>query len=159
MKKEFDERIHLGFLMDCASREIRNAVSRGVIETNAGQCNLKHGWMLGYLERQEEPVFQKDLEKTFHMPKSTLADVIQYLEKNGYIEKSPVDGDGRKKQIIVTEAGKKFNDLAESQIMDVDDYITRDIPSEKLDMVVEVLEQLRKNAEDYKSYIELQKEE
>ncbi|QFJ55058.1 MarR family winged helix-turn-helix transcriptional regulator [Pseudobutyrivibrio xylanivorans] len=159
IKKEFDSRVHLGFIMDCASREIRNAVSRGVIETSEGQCNMKHTWLLGYLERQEEPIFQKDLEKIFHFPKSTLADMLQYLEKSGYIAKAPVDGDGRKKQIVVTEAGRKFTSLAEAQIMDVDDYITRDIPQEQIDMMVEVMEKLRKNAEDYKSYIELKKEE
>ncbi len=159
IKKEFDKQIHVGFLLDCASREIRNAVSRGVIETNEGQCNLKHSWLLGYLERQEEPVFQKDLEKIFHFPKSTLADMIQYLEKNGYIAKVPVDGDGRKKQIVVTDAGKNFTSLAEAQITAVDEYIAQDIPKEQIDILIEVLEKMRKNAEDYKSYIELKKEE
>ena len=159
-KKDFDDKLHLGFLLECASREIRNAVSRGVIATNEGQqCNMKYGWMLGYLERQEEPVFQKDLEKTFHFPKSTLADMIQYLEKSGFIAKVPVDGDGRKKQIVVTEAGKDFTNLAEAQITAVDEYISQDIPPEQIAMLAEVLEKLRKNAEDYKSYIELKKEE
>ena len=105
-KRDFDNRIHLGFVLDCASREIRNAVSRGIIANSEGQqCNMKYGWLLGYLDRQEDPVFQKDLEKTFHFPKSTLADMIQYLDKSGFIAKVPVDGDGRKKQIVVTEAG------------------------------------------------------
>lgn len=159
-KKDFDNRIHMGFLLDIASREIRNAVNRGMIETSEGQqCNMKHGWLLGYLERCEEPVFQKDMEKKFHFPKSTLADMIQYLEKSGYIAKVPVDGDGRKKQIVVTDAGKSFINMAEAQITAVDEYISRDIPSEQIEMLVEVLEKMRKNAEDYKSYIELKKED
>ena len=159
IKKEFDNRVHLGFLFDCSSREIRNAVSRGMIDTSQGQYHMKYGWLLGYLERQEGPVFQKDLEKTFHFPKSTLADMIQYLEKSGYIEKVAVENDARKKQIVVTEAGKSFTALAEAQIMDVDDYITQGIPEEKIELFLEILEKLRKNAEDYKSYVKLQKEE
>ena len=159
IKKEFDNQIHVGFLLDCASREIRNAVNRGVIDTGEGPCTMKYGWLLGYMERQDEPVFQKDLERIFHFPKSTLADMIQYLEKSGYIAKVPVDGDGRKKQLIVTESGKNFVNLAEAQITAVDEYISQDIPPEQIQILIEVLEKMRKNAEDYKSYIELQKED
>lgn len=160
IKRDFDNRIHLGFLLDCASREIRNAVSRGIIANSEGQqCNMKYGWLLGYLERREDPVFQKDLEKTFHFPKSTLADMIQYLDKSGFIAKVPVDGDGRKKQIVVTEAGKNFVSAAESQISAVEDYISKDIPPEQMELVVEVLEKLRSNAANYKSNIELKKED
>ena len=158
-KKEFDERVHLGFLFDCVAREIKSAVKRGVDESSGGQLTMKHGWMLGYLERQEGPVFQSDLEKTFHFPKSTLADMIQYFEKQGYIAKVPVDGDGRKKQIIVTEEGKRFNQIAEGQIMAVDDYVTEGIPEEQIKLLVETLETMRKNAADYKSYIKLKKED
>ncbi|MDC7279168.1 MULTISPECIES: MarR family winged helix-turn-helix transcriptional regulator [Pseudobutyrivibrio] len=159
MLKDFDSRRHFGFLYDCASREIKKAVKRGISENNADNCNVNHGWLVGYLERQTEPVFQKDLEKIFHFPKSTLADMIQSLEKSGYIAKASVDGDGRKKQIIVTEEGKRFNDLIETQILAVDEYITKDITPEQMDIVVEVLEKMRKNAEDYKAYVEIKKED
>lgn len=159
MLDNFDSSRHLGFLCDCTSREIKKAVGRGVSDKNAESCNVNQGWLVGYLERQTEPVFQKDLEKIFHFPKSTLADMVQCLEKSGYIAKAPVDGDGRKKQIIVTEKGKRFNDLAETQIMAVDEYIVKDIPPEHIDILVEVLEKMRKNAEEYKAYVEIKKED
>ena len=76
MLEDFDSRKHLGFLCDCVSREIKKAVGRGVCEINADTCNVKNGWLLGFLVRQTEPVFQKDLEKLFHLPKSTLADIV-----------------------------------------------------------------------------------
>ena len=159
MLADFDSRRHLGFLCDCTAREIKKAVGRGVTEINADTCNVKNGWLLGFLERQTEPVFQKDLEKIFHFPKSTLADMIQMLEKAGYIAKVPVDGDGRKKQIVVTEEGKKYVNMTESQILAVDDYIVKDISPEDMDKLVEILEKLRKNAQDYKSYVEINKED
>ena len=159
MLEDFDSRRHLGFLFDCTAREIKKAVGRGVYEINYDRCNIKNGWLLGYLERQTEPVFQRDLEKIFHFPKSTLADMVQMLEKDGYIAKVPVDGDGRKKQIIVTEKGKSFNNVAESQIMAVDDFISKDIPQEQLEQMIEILEKMRKNAQEYKSYVDIKKED
>ena len=158
-KKEFDSRTHLGFLCGCIDREVRHAVSRGVKETDADYASFKHGWIIGYFVRQTEPIFQKDLEKIFHFPKSTLADIIQGLEKDGMIEKAAVDGDGRKKQIIVTEKGRKYNELTEAKIMEVEDYITKGISEDDMQTVVKVLEQMRVNATDYKSYIQLKKED
>ena len=75
------------------------------------------------------------------------------------IKKEPVDGDGRKKQIVVTEKGLKFNHDIESQIMEVEDYITKDISDEEIETVVKVLDKMQKNARDYKSYIKLKKED
>ena len=43
--------------------------------------------------------------------------------------------------------------------MEVEDYITKDISDEELDMVIKVLDKMQKNAKDYKSYIKLKKED
>lgn len=157
--EEFDSRTHVGFLCGCIDREVKQAINRGVNELDVDYCSMKHGWLIGYFVRQKDPIFQKDLEKVFHFPKSTLADMIQMLEKDGLIAKVPVDGDGRKKQIIVTEKGKQFNEITETQIMEVEDYITKDISIEEIESVIKVLEKMRDNAKDYKSYIKLKKED
>ncbi len=157
--KEFDSKTHIGFLCGCIDREVKQAINRGVNEVELDYCSMKHGWLIGYFVRQTEPIFQKDLENVFHFPKSTLADMITLLEKDGLIAKVPVDNDGRKKQIIVTEKGKEFNRITEAKIMEVEDYITKDIDPKDLETVSKVLEHMRTNAMDYKSYIRLQKED
>ena len=81
--------------------------------------------------------------------------MIQEFEKSGYIAKVPVDGDGRKKQIVLTEQGKKFTELAETQIIAVDEYITQGISEEEIESVVSVLDKMRQNAMEYKSYIDI----
>ena len=156
---EFDSKKHIGFLCESVGRETKKAVGRGIKSLDIDVCSSKHGWIIGYFMRQTEPIFQKDLEKVFHFPKSTLADLIQILEKDGLIEKVPVDGDGRKKQIVVTEKGKEFNQTTEAEIMKVEDYITKDISEEEMELVVNVLEKMRENARSYKSNIELKKED
>ncbi|MBE5918454.1 MAG: hypothetical protein II833_01970 [Pseudobutyrivibrio sp.] len=157
--KEFDSRIHLGFLCDCLSREVKNAVNRGLKEDNGESASSKNGWLLGYITRQSEPVFQKDLESIFHLPKSTLADMIQLLEKDNLIKKVPVDGDGRKKQIVVTEKGQQQILRDEAKIMEVEDFMEEGISSEDMDTVVKVLDRLQQNVRKYKSHIVLKKED
>ena len=99
------------------------------------------------------------MEKVFHFPKSTLADIIQSLEKDGFIAKAPVDGDGRKKQIVVTEKGAKFTENAEAQILEVEDFITEGINPEEFDITIKVLEQIIENARSYKSHTTIKKED
>ena len=157
--REFDSKTHIGFKCECISREMRNAIFRGVCTDDSDTCSIKHGWLLGYLVRQSEPVFQKDMEKIFHFPKSTLADIIQSLEKDGLIAKAPVDGDGRKKQIVVTEKGLKFNESAEEMILEVEDFITNGIDPKEFDITVRVLDQIIENARSYKSHKTIKKED
>jgi len=157
--KDFDSRTHIAFLCGCLDREVRHAINRGVKENENDTISMKQGWLVGYFIRQTEPIFQKDLEKAFHFPKSTLADIIQALERDGLIEKAPVDGDGRKKQIVVTPKGYKFNEVAESKIIEVEDYITKDISDEDIETVIRVLDTMRQNASDYKSYVKIKKED
>lgn len=157
--KEFDSRTHLGFLCDCLSREVKNAVNRGLKDAKGLSAASKYGWLLAYFVRQTEPIFQRDLEQIFHLPKSTLADIIQIFEKEDLIEKVPVDGDGRKKQIVVTTNGRELNLIAEAMIMEVEDFMMEDISEEEKEVVAKVLNKMQQNVRKYKSHIMLKKED
>ncbi|MBQ8489015.1 MAG: winged helix-turn-helix transcriptional regulator [Pseudobutyrivibrio sp.] len=157
--KEFDSRTHLGFLCDCLSREVKNAVNRGLKDAKGLSAASKYGWLLAYFVRQTEPIFQRDLEQIFHLPKSTLADIIQIFEKEDLIEKVPVDGDGRKKQIVVTTKGRELNLITEAMIMEVEDFMMEDISEEEKEVVAKVLNKMQQNVRKYKSHIMLKKED
>lgn len=157
--REFDSRKHIAFLCDCISREVKGAVIRGAKEIGIDSFSARQGWLIGYFVRQTEPIFQKDLEKIFHFPKSTLADMLSLLEKDGLIERVPVDGDARRKQIVVTEKGLAFNEAAEGQIMEVEDYIADGISEEEMETAMAVLEKIQENARKYKAEISIKKED
>ncbi|MCR4695469.1 MAG: MarR family winged helix-turn-helix transcriptional regulator [Pseudobutyrivibrio sp.] len=143
---------HIGFWLENISREIKKAIGRGLINTeDCGEsaCN-KSGWILGFIKRHDGPVYQKDIEAILGMPKSTLADILQSIEKEGYIQKLPVkDGDSRKKEIILTEKGLAYTNAVEEQICAVEKYIIKDISKEDLAVTRRVLEQIKKNASEY----------
>ena len=156
--REFDSRKHIAFLCDCISREFKAAVTRSAKDLEIDICSARQGWLVGYFVRQTEPIFQKDLEKVFHFPKSTLADMLSILEKDGLIERVPVDGDARRKQIVVTKKGLAFNSAAESKIMEVEDYIAMGISDEEMEAAINVLEKIQENARKYKEEGNIKKE-
>ena len=65
------------------------------------QATPMHGWIIEYLYRhREEQVFQRDIEREFSITRSTVTNILQLMERKGYIRRQsvPQDADGRGKR-------------------------------------------------------------
>ena len=70
-----------------------------------------HGWILSYLyHHTDAPVFQRDIEREFSITRSTVTNILQLMEKKGYIERQSVPQDARLKQLILTEQGVQLHE-------------------------------------------------
>ena len=58
----------------------------------------------------DAPVFQRDIEREFSITRSTVTNILQLMEKKGYIERRSVPRDARLKQLILTEQGVQFHE-------------------------------------------------
>ena len=68
------------------------------------QATPMHGWIIEYLYRhREEQVFQRDIEREFSITRSTVTNILQLMERKGYIERQSVPQDARLKRLILTE--------------------------------------------------------
>ena len=75
------------------------------------QATPMHGWIIEYLYRHRNtPVFQRDIEREFSITRSTVTNILQLMEKKGYIERRSVPRDARLKQLILTEQGVQFHE-------------------------------------------------
>ena len=55
------------------------------------QTTPMHGWIIEYLYRhRDEPVFQRDIEREFSITRSTVTNILQLMERKGYIERQSV---------------------------------------------------------------------
>ena len=53
-----------------------------------------HGWIMEYLYRHSEtPVFQRDIEREFSITRSTVTNILQLMERKGYITRRSVEQD------------------------------------------------------------------
>ena len=67
-----------------------------------------HGWIMEYLYRHSEtPVFQRDIEREFSITRSTVTNILQLMERKGYITRRSVEQDARLKQLVLTEKGRQ----------------------------------------------------
>ena len=73
-------------------------------ENGVEQATPMHGWIIEYLYRhRNEPVFQRDIEREFSITRSTVTNILQLMERKGYIQRLSVPQDARLKQLVLTE--------------------------------------------------------
>lgn len=77
-------------------------------------------------------VFQKNLEDFFVTSKSSMSDLLQSLESKGLIMRvSPEKGDSRKKEITLTDEGKRMNDLTDKILDEVEQFFLSSLDEEE----------------------------
>ncbi|MEG2173925.1 MAG: MarR family transcriptional regulator [Oscillospiraceae bacterium] len=134
-------------------REVRilsHLIRRYVDTLNAVQYAKRvtgiHGWVLGYLRANEtHEIFQRDLEREFSVRRSTATTILQLMEKNGLITRSPVAYDARLKRIELTVESLNILEMVETQLDAAESLLIKDIPPGDLDIFVTTLEKMKNN--------------
>lgn len=79
-------------------------------EAGFDEMTIMHGHILGYLyHNQDRAVYQRDIASHFEIGKSSVTNILQLMEKKGYLTCSTDQTDGRLKRIELTEKGKEIH--------------------------------------------------
>ncbi len=55
------------------------------------EVTMMHGWIIRYLyENREQDIFQKDIEQRFAVGRSTVTNLLQLMEKKGFVRRESV---------------------------------------------------------------------
>lgn len=101
----------IAVLIKMASAALRRQLDRKCLKQVSNEVTGMSGLILKYLaDHLGENVFLKDLEAEFTIRKSSLTEMLNSLERKGYIRKSSIDDDGRFKNIIITEKGLEIDE-------------------------------------------------
>ena len=97
--------IAIGRIIGILSNQIKRQFDSSASKT--GVTGVQ-GRVLHYLlgQPREQEIFQKDLEEEFNLRRSSATGILQLMEKNGYIERVPVEYDARLKKIVVLPKGQ-----------------------------------------------------
>lgn len=98
-----------------------NAFARA---NHVDQSTPMHGWIMEYLYRhQDEAVFQRDIEHAFSITRSSVTNILQLMERKGYIERQSVPQDARLKKLVLTEQGRAFHEQSIRALNQTNDYV------------------------------------
>ena len=108
------------------------------------QATPMHGWIIEYLYRhRDEPVFQRDIEREFSITRSTVTNILQLMERKGYIRRLSVPQDARLKQLVLTEEGIRFHEKTMLSFHQTDDYVAGLLTEEENAELLRLLNKLR----------------
>ena len=106
-------------------------------------------YLLGYLihESEQRDIFQRDVERHLEISRASVTNILQLLEKNGFIRREAVSYDARLKKIAVTEKGYAANKKIIDILKYVDSSLQTDVTKEEMEVFMTVLEKMKKNLE------------
>ena len=113
-------------------------------ENGVEQATPMHGWIIEYLYRhRDEPVFQRDIEREFSITRSTVTNILQLMERKGYIQRLSGPQDARLKQLVLTEEGIRFHENTIRSFHQTDDYVAGLLTEEENTELLRLLNKLR----------------
>lgn len=143
MKKE---NIKIGLEIKKLDRMLCRAMSYEARISGYDEITMMHGWIIRYLySRRQEVVFQKDIEQQFSVGKSTVTNIIQLMEKKGYVLREPVSYDARLKRVMLTERGISIQQEMEEMARQMDVRLLTGIDEEELEIFLRVMDKIREN--------------
>lgn len=127
---------------------MRNLMA-AVREQGMDELTAMHGWILGYLYRnQDRDIFQKNVEEEFEICSSTVSNIVKLMEKKGYIRREAVPYDARLKKLILTDNGRSIHETTMHLIDELEDRTVRGISEERIDTFYAVVDQIKENVQN-----------
>ena len=96
-------------------------------------------------ESEKREVFQKDIEDTFCVRRSSVTQIIQLLERDGFIVRESVERDARLKKLVVTKKGYQIEKVMKKHIQDMEAELEGNISPQEKEMLINILYRIRKN--------------
>lgn len=143
---DISQKQRFGIEIKSLANMLQRNMDRHVRQSGFDELTVMHGWVIAYLYRNEgKEIFQKDLEKEFGIRSSSVTNVLQLMEKKGYIRRESVDYDSRLKRLVLLDTGRSFFHSLETMMKNMTYDTLEGIEDEKLDVFFEVIEKMKKN--------------
>ena len=96
-------------------------------------------------EHDDREVYQKDLEKAFHLRPSTATGLLKRMEKNGLLRRESCTEDARLKQLIPTQRGRELYSQVHQETERTEALLTNGVAPQDLETFFRVITQMQQN--------------
>ncbi len=100
------------------------------------------------IKSAEEPVYQRDVESTFGVSRSTVTGMLQQMEKDGLIQRVSVASDARLKSLVPTEKAIHLDAQVEERLRRAEQCLTQGLSEEQLSAFKEAAAQMSANLDN-----------
>ena len=139
---------NVGQSLRCLQRLIHQKVEVLKVESK-DDLTLVQAHTLRYLdEHKEEDVFQRDIEKVLNVRRSTCTEILNVLERDGYIERHSVNSDKRLKKLVLTAKTKELHLTISKNVERLEALLKKDINEEELEIFFKVIDKMKQNVKE-----------
>ncbi len=103
------------------------------------------GRVLHFVLAQNHDVFQKDIEEEFGLRPPTATQLLKKMEQDGLIRREVMAEDGRLKRILVSEKALQYKDVVITDLINLEEELTKEIPQEEMDIFFRIIEKMMEN--------------
>ena len=135
----------IGPEIHCADLKLSRNLSAHVRKSGVDEVTMMHGWIIRYLYENR----QKDIEQRFAVGRSTVTNLLQLMEKKGFVRRESVKQDARLKKVILTEKGIASQESFEDIVEHIEEELSEGISEEELHIFYKVLDQINQNVKKY----------
>ena len=142
----------IGALLLISADELRRRVHEGYHAAGFTDLRLAHHPVFGLLSPDGDRIV--DLANKARTTKQAMGYLVDYLEKHGYLERTPDPDDGRSQIITRTEKGWQVNRLARQLVQEIQDDWAEELGQERMTQLITILRDLVKIiGQDYEGSI------
>lgn len=144
-----EQKRRLAFTLRVIHNKIKHIIRKSSPRGGKAPGTQLQGGILGYLyHHQEQPVYQKDIEKEFRISRATATNTLQVMERDGFIVRKAQDKDARLKRIQMTEEALQNHRQVEAHIEMMDRRMLQGLTGQETDELYRLLDIVMKNLEE-----------
>lgn len=119
MQECFDDIDLIGHEIKAINHIMQRKMIASADRAGVDKITLMHGWIICFLfEQKDIDVYQKDVENTFAISRSTVTNILKLMEKKGYIIRESVESDARLKKLMLTDKGIEIHNKIHNAIIE-----------------------------------------
>jgi|SRR5215218_1819258 MarR family transcriptional regulator, temperature-dependent positive regulator of motility len=123
------------------SRAMEGRLYEGLRAAGYGDVRPAHYAIFRYLEDEGSRV--TELAEAAGMTKQSMGELVDHLERRGYVERCPDPRDGRAKIVVLTAKGRRGIEAAAELIAEIEGELARWMGKERLEELTGSLADLR----------------
>lgn len=105
-----------------------------------------NGWIIGYLDHNSHrDVYQRDLEESFGITRSTVSKVVNLMVQKGLVERSAVEHDARLKKLTLTDKSRELISVMHQDNEVLESIITQGFSDGEKAQLLEYIDRMKNN--------------
>ena len=138
----------VGFEIKRMDNLLKRRINVMVKKKGIDEITMMHSFIIHYIyDNRDRDIYQKDIEKVFHMNRSTITNMVKYLEDQGYITRRQVPSDARLKKLGLTEQGESLHQIIGEAIRETERKMQNALTPQETEQFIRLSHKIRSQLE------------